>query len=172
MRSTSSVSHAARPEVSTALLAAEAACRARGVQFTQMRKLVLQILCGARQPLGAYDVLKRMEGALDRRLAPPSVYRALDFLLAQKLISKIESRNAFVPCAHPDHPHTCVFFICENCGASEEIEDHRLERLFQQKANSLGFRITKQVMEFEGLCANCRASTPLKCADTPHARQL
>jgi len=151
--------------VSTALLAAEAACRARGVQFTQVRKLVLRILCGAPQPLGAYDVLNRMERELDRRLSPPTVYRALDFLLAQRLISKLESRNAFVPCAHPDHTHACVFFICENCGASEEIEDRRLEQLFDRQANSLGFRINKRVLEIEGLCATCLGSAPLKSTD-------
>ena len=166
MGHTSSGSQAAKlhMSVSAALLAAEAACRARGVQFTQIRKLVLQILCSAPQPLGAYDILKCMESELDRRLSPPTVYRALDFLLSQGLISKIESRNAFVPCAHPDHSHACVFFICENCGASEEVEDRRLERLFERKADSLGFRINKRVLELEGLCATCLGSAPLKSA--------
>jgi len=78
----------------------------------------------------------------------------------QKLVTKIESRNAFVPCAHPDHPHACVFFICENCGTSEEIEDSHLEQLFDRKANSLGFRVSKRVLELQGVCASCLGETP------------
>jgi Fur family transcriptional regulator, zinc uptake regulator len=162
MSRTFPVSHAAASDSSlaAALLAAETACRTRGVQLTPVRRLVLRMLWEGIQPLGAYDLLKRMEAELGRRLAPPTIYRALDFLLAQNLITRIESKNAFVPCAHPGHPHACVFFICENCGASEEIEDRGLEELFDRKASALGFRINKRVLEFQGKCAACLGDTP------------
>jgi len=148
------------PSVSSALLAAETVCMARGVRLTSTRKAVLQTLWEAHCPLGAYEILERMGMALDRRVAPPTVYRALDFLLGQKFISKIESRNAFVPCAHPDHPHACFFFVCENCGVSEEIEDPSLEQHFEQRANALGFRISRPVLELQGICAACLAAVP------------
>jgi Fur family transcriptional regulator, zinc uptake regulator len=162
MGRTSPVSSTAEPDpsVSAALLAAEATCRSRGVQLTPIRKTVLRTLWESARPLGAYEVMQRLEAGLRRRLTPPTVYRALDFLLAQKLITKIESRNAFVPCAHPDHPHACVFFICENCGTSEEIEDSHLEQLFDRKGSSLGFRVSKRVLELQGVCASCFGETP------------
>jgi Fur family zinc uptake transcriptional regulator len=163
MNRASTASNAAEPNraVCAALLAAESACRARGAELTPIRRSVLRSLIEAGQPLSAYNLLKRMEADLDRRVTPPTVYRALDFLLEQRLISKIESRSAFVPCMHPDHVHACVFFICDNCGSFEEIEDTNLERLFERKANSLGFRISKQVLELQGMCASCLDSGPL-----------
>lgn len=152
------------PATMSGIDAADVTCRARGVQLTSTRKQVLQILWEAARPMKAYDILTHMEGILDRRLAPPTVYRALDFLLEQGFVARIESKNAFVPCAHPDHPHVCVFFICENCGASREFENPTLERLFVRDAASLGFRLSKRIVELQGTCAACLASPQASAA--------
>jgi len=158
------MSHPVPDVVRSALVAAEVTCQTRRVQLTPMRRAVLQTLWQAGQPIGAYDIMKSIGAELGRRFSPPTVYRALDFLLAQGLISRIESRNAFVPCANPDHSHACVFFICENCGTSEEIEDRHVERLFEEKADSLGFRINKRVLELQGMCAACLRAASAKTA--------
>jgi Fur family transcriptional regulator, zinc uptake regulator len=146
--------------VCAALFVAETVCQARGVRLTPIRKSALRTLWEAGQPLGAYDILEHMAINLDRRLAPPTVYRALDFLLEQKFISKIESRNAFVPCTHTNPADACVFFICENCGSAAEIEDDGLDRLLARQAQTLGFRVSKRVLEFQGTCAGCIAAQP------------
>jgi Fur family zinc uptake transcriptional regulator len=138
--------------------AAGAACRERGLPFTAPRKSVLEILLKQGRPIGAYDVLRQMQRHTRRRISPPTVYRALDFLAEQGFISKIESKSLFVPCARADHKHTCVFFICENCGSLTEIENPQLEQLFVRDASSLGFRVSKRVVELEGTCSNCLAS--------------
>lgn len=137
---------------------AEAACRARGLQLTTSRKAVLEILSAATRPLGAYDVLKLLSDASGREVAPPTVYRALDFLVAQRFISKLESKNTFVPCAHPEHPHACVFFICENCGASIEVENPKLEKLIIGDAAAIGFRVNRRIVELQGACSACVAA--------------
>ncbi len=151
--------------VAAGLTAAGRACRERRVQFTAMRRSVLEILWQARRPMGAYDVLDVLETSLGRRLTPPTVYRALAFLLEQRFIVRIECKNAYVPYAHPDHPRACVFFICENCGASEEVENPNLEQLFVRDAASLGFRIGKRVVEIQGACAACLSAA--EAAKTP-----
>jgi Fur family transcriptional regulator, zinc uptake regulator len=158
----SSIRELAEPNssVCAALFVAETACQARGVRLTPIRKSALRTVWEAGQPLGAYDILEHMAVSLDRRLAPPTVYRALDFLLEQKFISKIESRNAFVPCTHADHAAVCVFFICEHCGSAAEIEDDGLDRLIARQAQTLGFRVSKRVLEFQGTCAGCIAAQP------------
>lgn len=144
------------PEAVTAgLRAAEELCREKGVRFTPMRRTVLECLWEANQALGAYDLIRLLEARLGRQFAPPSVYRALDFLQEQGLVSRIATKNAFVPCAHPDHDHACVFFICEHCGSSAEIENAKIEELFSRDAGALGFRIGKRVVELQGICANC-----------------
>src|SRR5437868_3929241 len=153
-----------RPGTPTATIVAKAlervarTCRDRGLQFTTIRRQVLETLMRAGQPLGAYELMADVEGVLGRRLTPPTVYRALEFLQEQHFVSRIESRNAFVPCAHPDHPHACVFFICENCGGSAEVENPTIENAVDRDAASLGFRIARRVVELQGTCATCLAT--------------
>ena len=146
----------AQDRAARALRFAERACHERSVQFTPMRRAVFEVLLQFDQPIGAYDMIRELEAKLDRVISPPTVYRTLDFLLEQKFIARIETKNAFVPCAHPDHEHTCVFFICETCGHSAEVENEKIEALFEQDAAALGFQIGKRVIEMQGLCATCQ----------------
>ena len=79
---------------------------------------------------GDREIMRALELRLGRQLSPITIYRALAFLQGQGLVSRIETRNAFVPCAYPSHSHACAFFICEHCGSSAEIENAKLEALF------------------------------------------
>ena len=147
-----------RSGVPAALKAAAELCRERGVQFTEIRRRLLEALWHAGQPIGAYDLMPHLEAALGKRLAPPTVYRALEFLMELGLVRRIESLNAFVPCAHPDHPHACVFFVCERCSASIEVENRALERLIAEDATALGFEVSQRVVELQGMCTHCRSA--------------
>ncbi len=147
-----------RHRVINALCAAERACNTRGVQFTPIRRAAHETLLEIDRPIGAYDLIRELETKLDRKLSAPTVYRALDFLLEQKFVARIETKNAFIPCAHPDHEHTCVFFICESCGNSAEVENEKVDALFEQDAAALGFRIGKRVIEMQGMCATCQTA--------------
>lgn len=145
--------------ISNALRSAERACDSRGVQLTPIRRAVLEMLWEVEQPMGAYDLIGNLETKLGRRLSPPTVYRVLDFLLEQKFVTRIETKNAFIACAHPDREHTCVFFICEACGSSSEVENEKVEALFEKDAAALGFQIGRRVIEMQGMCADCQTTT-------------
>jgi len=136
-------------------------CAARGRRLTETRRNVLEALYHSGRPVTAYDLITILQGRLQRKLSPPSVYRALEFLVETGLATRIESRNAYVLCAHPDHPHDCVLFVCDRCDVSVEVENPALERLIAADATHLGFKISRQVVELQGLCA--------LCADTPAA---
>ena len=133
-------------------------CGARGVQLTELRRQILELLWESSRPTGAYELIEALKLRGSRTVGPPTVYRALEFLMSQGLVSKIESRNAYVPCAHPERRHDCLFFICSNCGASVELEDQQLERLISENAARIGFRPTRRVIEVEGICARCIAT--------------
>jgi Fur family zinc uptake transcriptional regulator len=138
----------------TVLDRADALCRARGVRLTAQRRRVLAILCASARPLGAYEILDAMrEGS--RTLAPPTVYRALDFLLEQGLVHKLESLHAFVGCNHPEHPHSSQFLICNSCGEVTEIEDDAIARSLRSAASMSGFQPQRRVVEVIGTCAGC-----------------
>src|SRR3569832_58798 len=93
------------------LRVAELCCAARGVKLTPLRRRVLERILNAGQPVGAYLLLAQLPGDREK-IGPPTVYRALEFLLEQKLIHRIESLNAYIACIDADHPHESQFVIC------------------------------------------------------------
>jgi len=141
-------------EVRRFLTRAEALCEERGVRLTEQRRRVLEILWEAGRPIGAYEILEAMGGGR-RALAPPTVYRALDFLLEQGLVHKIESLHAFVGCDHPGQPHASQFLICDRCGAVTELEDEGVARSLRSAADGTGFQPARRVVELIGVCASC-----------------
>ncbi|MBK8161000.1 MAG: transcriptional repressor [Rhodospirillaceae bacterium] len=123
---------------------------------SRTREAALEVLRDARIPLGAYHLIDRMEGRLGRKVAPPTIYRALESLQAQGLVSRIEAPSAYVASSHPGEVRRCVFFVCGECSHSVEIENPVLDNLLAQDADQLGFRIARRVLELEGTCASCQ----------------
>jgi Fur family zinc uptake transcriptional regulator len=141
--------------VDDALKRAEAICAKSGARLTELRRRVLALVWRSHEPVGAYDVLAALGGD-GRRAAPPTVYRALEFLMEQKLIHKIESRNAFIGCVTPDAPHSGQFLLCSNCGNAVELSDGAIEAAVAETASREGFRIRRVTLEVEGLCPRCQ----------------
>ncbi|WEF24864.1 transcriptional repressor [Paracoccus sp. S3-43] len=135
--------------------AVERICAERGVRLTALRRLAFQVLLEADGPVGAYDLLKTLALRLGRPLAPPTAYRALDFLLEQGFVSRIETRNAFVPCSQPGGGQRSVFFLCNHCGAAVETSAGAIGDALAQRAEMLGFQVGRRVVEVEGTCADC-----------------
>jgi Fur family zinc uptake transcriptional regulator len=141
-------------------------CAAAGAQLTPLRRLVLRLVLEAGQPVGAYALLERLKGERGGvSAAPPTVYRALDFLLEQGLVHKLERLNAFLPCvaAHEmgeegGHAHPHQFLICRGCGRTAEVGDHAVARALEAAAARLGFRLERATVEAEGLCAACQSA--------------
>lgn len=141
--------------VRDALERAASLCAERGTRLTELRRRVLELVLDRHVPVGAYDLLERL--AAERgRVAPPTVYRALDFLVSQGLVHRVDSRNAFVGCARADGPHRACFLLCRDCGAAAELVDPALEEALAAIALRSGFEVTRQVVEIEGVCAGCR----------------
>lgn len=134
---------------------AEAICRQRGVRLTPVRKRVLRLIWSNHQPMGAYALLD-MYRDFEPSAAPPTVYRALGFLMEQGLIHRIASQNAFVGCAHPAQQHKGQFMICRACGAARELHSERAEQALADDARALGFEIEHPTIELSGLCPQCR----------------
>jgi len=130
-------------------------CVRQGFQLTPMRRRVLDIFGGSDAPLGAYAILDELSRRGGKQVAPPTVYRALDFFLDHGFIHRIESLNAFAPCEHLGHAHHGLLFICENCGRSEEIEDIKAMEAVAATAAEAGFRLRRVMIEAKGLCRKC-----------------
>lgn len=137
--------------------AVERACGERGLRLTAIRGRVLGLIADAGQPIKAYDLLDKVrEGEGAGAAAPPTVYRALDFLLANGFIHKLESINAFVACHHPNSAqHSVPFLICDRCHSAVELEDAQVVAALDERARALGFVPQAQTLEVHGLCAKC-----------------
>ena len=148
------------PGVAALLDRADGLCARRGARLTDLRRQVLGLILEARAPMGAYDLLESLRGHR-RGAAPPTVYRALDFLMAQGLIHRVERLSAFVGCvAGDDHVHAAQFLICRSCGAVDEVDDHAVAAALGQAAAAKGFTPGHATVEVEGTCAGCAALPP------------
>lgn len=144
------------PDTETLLDRASGLCEERGVRLTDLRRQVLGLILDRDAPTGAYELLDQLRETR-HGAAPPTVYRALEFLLQQGLIHKLERLSAFVGCVAGDehHHHAAQFFICRSCGRVAELEDAELAHALEHAAKRLGFRLDKTTIEAEGECAAC-----------------
>ena len=130
-------------------------CRLRRQRLSPMRRAVFHQMIAQAGPQTAYQVLDGVRAALRKKVAPQSVYRALDFLAAEGWLHRLETTRAYKVCEHPDHRHAGVLFLCSDCGGAEETEDHALEALIERDAAGRGFLAQRQVVEVLGICRNC-----------------
>ncbi len=136
---------------------AEARCLEAGETFTPLRRRVFELLMDQHGPAKAYDLLTKLDGE-HGPAKPPTIYRALDFLVRMGLAHRIESLNAFVACEVGACARSTIFLICEKCGGAEEFDaGHALVDL-AEAAKRDGFSIRRTMIEASGLCGDCQAA--------------
>lgn len=142
-------------EIVTLLTQAQSLCDDRGARFTQTRQKVLELMLRHGGAVSAYDLLDSLKET-DVGAKPPTVYRALDFLLEQHFIHRVESQNAFIACNHFSDSHQLQLFICENCKEVQEVHSPQIQQSMNEQARLNDFEIHTQTIEARGLCHNCR----------------
>ena len=143
--------------IETALRNAASLCATRGLNLTPVRRRVLEIGWRAHDPIGAYQILGELAKERDKA-APPTVYRALEFLVDAGLVHRLDSLKAFIGCDTPLAAHVAQFFVCRECHGATEIDDPAIGRALAAKSHELGFRIEPASLEVKGVCARCNAS--------------
>ncbi|KAA0873796.1 Fur family transcriptional regulator [Nitrincola tapanii] len=142
--------------IDQAMSRARALCRQREQRLTPIRELVLKLIWQSHKPLGAYDLLPALAAA-GFNSAPPTVYRALEFLQELGLVHRLASLNAFIGCSQPHQEHSSYFFICQICQLAEERSMPSLHQALQAQADELGFKILQETVEVLGICPACRS---------------
>ena len=144
--------------VSQALTDARAICQRQNARLTPIRERVLELIWQSHKPLGAYDVLAVL-AADGHNAAPPTVYRALDFLQQHGLVHRIASLNAFVGCTHTDKNHHGLFLICRCCGNVLELTAPGVSDAVQSAAADEAFQPDNMTIEVSGICPGCKSDT-------------
>lgn len=139
--------------IASGIATVEAQCGEQKLQFTPVRRRVMEILLTEHRALGAYEILDHLR---DEGLGsqPPVVYRALEFLVSNGFAHKIERLNAFAACMHPGEFHAPAFFICKEC---DGVVETSCAPLLTEQARDVGFKIELTVVEALGLCPNCQS---------------
>ncbi len=140
--------------VDDALRRAEVLCKQHHSRLTPIRKKVLELVWSNHKPVKAYDVLAQLgaDGFVEK---PPTVYRALDFLLENNLVHRIASLNAYVGCNVDHQDYDSKFLICDQCNEVEELVEPKLNQALaevSQKQKFLPFMVN---VEIHGTCAQC-----------------
>ncbi|HEV3430812.1 MAG TPA: Fur family transcriptional regulator [Paraburkholderia sp.] len=141
----------------SALAMAEAYCRERGEKLTPIRRKVLELLLASGRATKAYSLLDEMR-QIHPGSAPPTVYRALDFLLSAGLIHRIESINAFAVCHDLTQCQHGILVVCQQCGNVTELHELKLRQALVAQIEAAGYRLSGDGIELKGVCAQCQAS--------------
>lgn len=116
---------------------------------------VYEVLEAARTPLSAYKLLAvlRDQGIT----APLTVYRALERLVQEGRVHRLDSIKAYVACRHPSpHVGSTVFAICRDCGTAEELLQPQAFATLREEGARHGFSADEASIELKGTCAACR----------------
>lgn len=128
--------------------------RGRGFRLTPSRKAIITMILDTAQPLSAPEILGKLK-TVRRSVNKTTVYRELDFLAAQRVISEIDildGTKRYEAFSTHHHHH----LVCTSCKAIECVEVcGDLKPLEKRIRNSHNFLITGHVLEFFGVCRRC-----------------
>ena len=137
---------------------AESRCAAAGERLTPARLTAYAELLETDRPVSAYELIALLEERQQKKIAPLTVYRHLDFLIRVGLVHRLESTQSYVPCDHPEHTHESQYLLCSCCGRADEVESKPLASMLQKIADQSGFEPQNTVVEIRGVCEACAAS--------------
>lgn len=118
-------------------------------------KLIAEALRGVGRPVSAYELIAELREKAT--LAPQTVYRSLDRLIADGRAHRLESLNAFVACRRPCHEGTAVFAICDECGSVTEFDEPQAVACLRDWAKKTKFAVSQMTLEIRGRCRACAA---------------
>lgn len=132
----------------------ENACIERNLKFTDLRREVFLIVSKSHGMVKAYDILAQMRKN-NPLTEPPTIYRALNFLIENNFIHKINSLNSYITCYHLIDKTPCFFLICLECGSVEEVVDNKFSNLVLNSVKKHKFSPQRSNLEIEGICSSC-----------------
>ena len=139
---------------------AEARCAAADERLTPARLAAYAELLASGRPVSAYELIALLEDRQQRKIAPPTVYRHLDFLMRVGLVHRLESTQSYLPCDHPEHTHESRYLICSSCGdvtdfALDDQAEAGLDAALHKIAAATGFTVEAHRLDLVGVCSDC-----------------
>lgn len=124
-----------------------------GYKLTPARLAVIEVLETHPDHLSHTQILKK-----GKTIYPPlsraTVYRTMELLVELKLLRSLylnDPTQRFIS-AHGGHHH----LICTSCDTIFEFDHCTVDQLSQELAEKFNFQIRNHLLEFQGLCGDCR----------------
>ncbi|MEM7078472.1 MAG: Fur family transcriptional regulator [Pseudomonadota bacterium] len=134
---------------------AEDRCAALRERLTPARLTAYAEIVASGRPLSAYELIALLEAREARKIAPLTVYRHLEFLMRVGLVHRLESKQAYLACDHPEYEHESQYLLCSACGKADEIDSKQLGNLLDKLLDQQGFKPVNTVVEVTGYCSDC-----------------
>ena len=160
--------HDHRRCINAALARANDLCAAENLRLTPTRESVLRLLWQSHRPMGAYQLQDQLAKLSGKPIAPPTIYRAVEFLVKVGLIHRIASLNAYIGCPFPTSDHSNLFLICTNCGSAAEVAHNSINDLLISASEKANFTLQEQSLELFGLCPNCSSDHDAESGEAGH----
>ena len=129
-------------------------CLKNGANLTDLRRQVLDLVLAHDGVVKAYQILSDLRQARGSA-APPTVYRALEFLVEQGILHRVEALNGYVVCRHLDCAHPSVIMTCRDCGKVDEMAADEGFVALRQLCAVHGFDMDEQQLLLNGRCVQC-----------------
>ena len=124
--------------------------------LTKNQQAVLSLLENSKEPLKAYTILFDIQKKGIK--APTQVYRALDKLIENRKVHKIESKNSYIACNNVNcsSQSSTSFLICEECDIVIELEKNNSSSYFSKLTEKFDFKYSEHNLEIYGYCESCK----------------
>ena len=121
------------------------------LKVTGTRKALVELVATAKKPVDAQFLIENLQKEQD--VDRVTVFRILNVLKGHGILRKLEfgEGKARYELNNSDHHH----FICESCGAVEDVSDCNIGELEAEISKKKKFHIKRHSLEFFGLCDAC-----------------
>lgn len=145
-------------EIQSVLRAAEVHCQQKKAKLTPSRRLILSLVLQHKEDvIKAYDILDDLR-KIKKTAAPPTVYRALDFLVSVGILHRADALNGYIFCQHFHQNHVSIIVNCTSCGRIEEILAENIREQLVNFCTKNGFALEMAApVVFSGICRHCQS---------------
>ena len=128
-------------------------CLDSGRSATPQRMTIIDALNSSGKNLSAYELLDLLNNK-GQLFNISTIYRVLNFWIEMGIVHKIDSSNTYLICNDKHTNHFHLLLQCSNCKSVEE--SCQISTQFSSPESSKFSIKDGQVIEFLGLCNNCK----------------
>lgn len=128
----------------------------KGLKLTPQRKLILDIIHDAEEPLTADTIISHVQSRMPG-VHKSTIYRTLEILEESGCVYKSTLENQSIY-HHPEEGHH-HHLVCTKCGKSIDCEDDVFAPVEKSIGAKYGFSVDFKHVVMNGLCEECRRKT-------------